>query len=145
MVGLLDVNVLVALFDGEHPHHPAAHEWFGRSRTLGWATCPLTENGFLRVSTNPAFHPRAPALGEAVSALADLRAVPGHEFWPDDLSLCDGRHFDPSRVLGHRQITDAYILALAVHRSGRLVTFDRGIPLAAVAGSKPEHLLVLQA
>ena len=145
MTGLLDVNVLVALLDANHTHHGAAHSWFDRDRNLGWATCPLTENGFLRVATALPMRDRLVTMSVAVASLSSLRDLAGHSFWSDDVSLCDRGVFKPARALGHRQIPDAYLLALAVHRGGRLVSFDRNIPLAAVPGANPEHVLVLEA
>ena len=139
-VALLDVNVLVALFDPDHVHHDLAHDWFADNRTAGWATCPLTENGFVRVLANPAY-------GSAVARAATLNArlrkfceSGQHEFWPDQVSLLDDRLFDVSLIGGHRQLTDVYLLGLAKKKGGRLVTFDRAIPLRAVVGADSSAL-----
>lgn len=138
---LLDVNVLVALFDPHHIHHDAAHDWFADNRDAGWATCPMTENGFIRVVSHPAF-----GLGERVeTAAARLRAFcasGGHQFWRDAISLRD-EIFDLSRAGGAKQLTDIYLLGLAANRKGRLATFDRSIPAGAVAGATPETLVVI--
>ncbi len=139
---LLDVNVLIALFDPEHVHHEAAHAWFGTQRESGWATCPLTENAAVRILSNPAYgFTTAPK--ELARRLAAFRESGHHSFWPDDLSLCDTTVFD--LAVGHRQLTDVYLLGLAVARDGFLATFDRSIPLKAVRGARPADLVVLDA
>lgn len=143
MVALLDVNVLIALFDELHEYHEAAHQWFGRNRRLGWATCPLTENGFVRIVSNPTYPGRGTSLEDAIARLEEFRKSGNHAFWPDSLSLRDGSLFRPVHLTGHRQLTDVYLLALAFHHSGRLATFDRTIPLQSVAGAGPEHLVIL--
>jgi toxin-antitoxin system PIN domain toxin len=142
-VALLDVNVLVALFDPEHVHHEAAHRWFGAERRHGWATCPLTENGLVRILSNPTY----PGFSEPPTAVADrfraFRESGSHAFWSDDVSLLDRSRVQLSRARGHRQITDVYLLALAVNHGGRLATFDRTIPLVSVSGATTGHLTVL--
>lgn len=144
MVTLLDVNVLIALFDEMHVHHELAHQWFGRNRRLGWATCPLTENGFIRIISNPTYPGRGTNLADAISRLEVFRASGNHVFWSDSTSLCDGSAFRPRHMTGHRQLTDIYLLGLALQNGGRLGTFDRTIPLRSVVGAVPEHLAVLQ-
>jgi toxin-antitoxin system PIN domain toxin len=142
---LLDVNVLVALFDPDHVHHEPAHRWFAENRELGWATCPLTENGVIRVLGNPAYS-RAP--GHAALLLEHLQAlcnIGGHIFWPDDVSLRDADLFDIGAPPSHRQVTDIYLLGLAVKRGGCLATFDRSIPIAKVRGARPESLTLIPA
>lgn len=143
MKALLDVNVLVALFDPMHVHHEAAHEWFARNRDQGWATCPLTENGFVRVVSNPRYPGRGTSLRDAVARLTELRQSTDHVFWQDSVSVCEGKSFEPAYIQGYRQLTDVYLLGLAVARRGRLVTFDRGVPLKAVAGAEPQNLEVV--
>ncbi len=141
---LLDVNVLVALFDADHVHHELAHDWFAREGAAAWATCPVTENGCLRVLTNPAYH-TAHLRPKAVAALLrQLCGIKGHRFWRDTVSLHDGDLFDLSFVRGHRQLTDVYLLGLAKREGGRLATFDRSIPLKAVAGAKADLLQVIE-
>lgn len=141
---LLDVNVLVALFDPDHVHHDLAHDWFADHRSDGWATCPITENGVIRVLANPAYG--SPISG--VAAVADLlkrfTASPQHEFWDDTLSLTDDAVFTPAAARGHRQVTDIYLLGLAAKHGGRLVTFDRGIPVRAVKGADVKTLAVIE-
>lgn len=141
---LLDVNVLVALFDADHAHHESAHRWFGTHRSQGWATCPLTENGLVRILSNPSYHPSPLRPAEAIERLRAFRASGDHAFWPDDVSLSEAGLFKPG-LTGHRQVTDVYLLALAKRHAGCLATFDRSIPLAAVAGARSEHLLVIPA
>jgi toxin-antitoxin system PIN domain toxin len=142
MRALFDVNVLIAILDEQHIHHWAAHEWWAPNRSAGWATCPLTENGMARIMSQSTY--KNPVTSSfAVDLLAVQIAKTDHRFWPDDLSLRDQDWIDPGGILGPNQITDVYLLALAVKNGGRLVTFDRGIPLSAVRGAEPRHLVVL--
>lgn len=121
---LLDVNVLVALAWPNHVHHMRAHAWFGT--LAGWATCPLTQSGFVRVSSNRKAIPDARRPGDAVALLSEMVARPGHAFWRDEVAIAGGGPwFD--RVITYRQVTDAHLLALAVSHGGRLATFDRGL------------------
>lgn len=143
MIALLDVNVLVALFDPDHIHHPAAHDWFSRHRETGWATCPLTENGLIRILSNPTYPGRGTTLPDAIERLIAFRASGGHTFWPDSVSLCQEARFHFKHVRGHRQLTDVYLLALAVHHRGRLATFDRQISSNAVADATSRNLVQL--
>lgn len=140
---LLDVNVLIALFDPAHPNFDEAHDWFGANRRRGWATCPMTINGFVRVLSNPAYPSFTATPAEAASRLQTLCAARDHEFWDDDASLLDARLFRPGFIRGHQQITDVYLLGLAVKRGATLVTFDRSIPSKAVIGAEPRHLRLL--
>lgn len=143
MVALLDVNVLVALFDPEHIQHDAAHKWFARNRKRGWATCPLTENGLVRVLSNPSYPGGRTTISDAVQRLGVFRGSGFHDFWPDSASLCEEALFNCKHIRGHQKVTDAYLLALAVLNGGRLATFDKNIPLAAAAGSEPGNLVLL--
>jgi toxin-antitoxin system PIN domain toxin len=138
---LLDVNVLVALFDAGHVHHEAAHDWFSDHRKDGWATCATTENGFLRVLTNPksGITERAPGILESLKAFC---ASGHHVFWPDALSLRE-ELFDLSVAQGHRQVTDIYLLGLAAKMGGVLATFDRSIPVKAVRHARADTLAVI--
>jgi toxin-antitoxin system PIN domain toxin len=139
---LLDVNVLLALLDADHHDHAHTWAWLEAELSTGWATCAITENGFVRVLSQPRYpSPVAPVV--AVEVLADARAGSDHEFWPCDVSLLDAVHVDPSRVHGPRQVTDAYLLALAVAHGGRFVTFARRLAVDAVPAAAPEHLVVL--
>jgi toxin-antitoxin system PIN domain toxin len=144
-VALLDVNVLVALFDPDHVHHEAAHRWFAPNRGAGWATCPLTENGLVRILANPAYLAVPEGAAGILKRLDAFCASGGHVFWEDAISLRDERVFRRTRALTHRQITDVYLLALAKKKGGRLVTFDAKIPWAAVVGAAEDHLEVIAA
>jgi toxin-antitoxin system PIN domain toxin len=139
---LLDVNVLIALIDPAHVQHDRAHDWFAAKGRHAWATCPLTENGVLRV-VGHARYPNSPGNPAAVAELfAILRALGGHEFWPDDITLFDSQHVDSARLLDSGQVTDTYLLALATAHGGQLATFDRHLVTEAVIdGSKALHLI----
>lgn len=139
---LLDVNVLLALLDSDHVDHVRAGEWLDAEVEAGWASCPITENGFVRIISQPRYpSPVAPA--QAVELLAAARAHPHHAFWPCDVSLLDPQVVDRSRLHGSRQVTDAYLLALAVAHDGRFVTFDRALSPDCVRGATADHLTVL--
>jgi uncharacterized protein len=139
---LFDVNVLIAIVDEEHVHHRVAHEWWAANRSAGWATCPLTENGLARIMSQSGYkNPVTTTF--AIDLLAEQMAETDHAFWPDDISLCDGALFDPSCILGPNQITDAYLLALAVKHGGRLATLDRSVSLRAVRGAESRHVAVI--
>lgn len=142
MRALLDVNLLIALVDEQHVHHAAAHVWWSANRSQGWASCPMTENGFMRVLSQPRY-PNALRFVEAHQLMERQITEADHEFWPDDLSLLDRGRFDRDRILGPSQLTDIYLLALAVSRKGRLATLDGSIPLAAVRGAEPRHLVAV--
>jgi uncharacterized protein len=136
---LLDVNVLIALIDPAHVQHDRAHDWFGRSGRKAWATCPLTQNGVLRIVGHPRY-PNTPGTPAAVAELMTrLLALPEHEFWPDDVTLLDGHRVDGTRLLDPAQVTDTYRLALAAAHGGQLATFDRSLIADAVVDG-PEYL-----
>jgi uncharacterized protein len=118
------VNALVALAWDSHVHHAPMRAWFRENRTRGWATCPVTESGFVRVSSNPRALPAAIGIEAAREVLSALRSVSGHRFLADDVSLADS---DVPRISGYRQVTDAHLLTLARRRGARLLTFDPGI------------------
>ena len=140
---LLDVNVLVALFDPDHIHHELAHDWFADHRAEGWATCPVTENGFIRVLANPAYGSAVTRPPDLATRLRRFCDSGHHQFWPDAVSLRDNALFDAAFIAGHRQLTDGYLLRLAKKKGGRLVIFDRAIPLRAVRGADREMLDVI--
>ena len=142
MRALLDVNVLVALFDADHSLHAPALQWFEQNATAGWASCPITQNGCIRVMSQPGY-PNSVPVAAIAERLREAVAHPRHEFWPDDRSVLDDDAVDMTRVHGPKQLTDVYLLALAVAHGGRLVTFDRGIPLAAVSRAQGKHLVVI--
>lgn len=144
MRALLDVNVLIALFDSNHAFHEQAHDWWEDHATSGWASCPLTENGAVRVMTSAGYSQRARfSPSEMTERLQTFVAHSDHVFWPDDLSLRDTDRFLMDKVHGARQVTDTYLLALAVKRRGRLVTFDRGVLTVTVRGAQRHHLVVV--
>jgi toxin-antitoxin system PIN domain toxin len=124
---LLDVNVLIALLWTRHEHHTAAQLWFARASKQGWATCSVTQLGFIRIVTNPAFSPEAIRAGQAGEVLRGNLEHPAHRTWVDRWGT--GVLIGPflPRIVGHRQVTDAYLLGLALHHGGRLATFDHGI------------------
>lgn len=139
---LFDVNALIAIVDEQHVHHRIIHEWWAANRSGGWASCPLTENGLARIISQPGYKNRVTTTF-AIELLAEQFGEGDHAFWPDDISLRDATRFDPSRILGPRQITDVYLLALAVKNDGRLATLDRSVPLRAARGAEPRHLVVI--
>jgi toxin-antitoxin system PIN domain toxin len=142
-VALLDVNVLVALFDPSHLHHEDAHGWFGRNRKHGWATCPITINGCVRVLSNPAYRTVEATPADVVDRLRTLCETADHHFWADSVPLFDETMFRAAMIGGHQKITDAYLLGLTVRNHGKLATFDRSIPLKAVPGAVSSHLVLI--
>jgi hypothetical protein len=121
---LLDVNVLLALAWPNHLHHRDASSWFARNRRHGFRTCPITQTGFVRISSNPAFTPEAVSPSQALDLFARISALPEHGFWPDDLPLPAA--IAGSRILGHRQVVDLYLLKLTAKHGGILATLDGG-------------------
>ncbi|MEO7745762.1 MAG: TA system VapC family ribonuclease toxin [Actinomycetota bacterium] len=139
---LLDINVLLALLDSDHVDHRRAHEWLAHEMTTGWASCAITENGFVRIISQPSY-PGHLSPAQAVDVLRPACAGELHEFWPCTVSLLDDHVIDTSRLHGPRQVTDAYLLALATAHGGRFVTFDRSVSVASVRGATEAHLTVL--
>jgi len=139
-VALLDVNALIALAWDSHVHHARMRAWFNENSSHGWATCPLTESGFVRVSSNPKVFPVAVGVDAARGVLSALRALDAHRFLSDDVSLSDS---DVPAISGHRQVTDAHLLTLARRHGVRLVTFDAGVQALSQARDV-ELLTVLQ-
>ncbi len=139
---LLDVNVLIALVDPAHVQHDEVHEWFGRIGRKAFATCPLTENGLLRIVGHPKY-PNSPGPPSVVaSALLAIRALPGHEFWPDSISLADSKFVDASLLSSHSRVTDGYLLGLARANRGQLATLDRKLATEVVAEGKASLALI---
>jgi toxin-antitoxin system PIN domain toxin len=139
---LLDVNVLIALLDSDHTSHGVAMSWFTKHAREGWASCPITQNGCVRIMSNPSY-PNALPVQAVMKHLADACEEDVHEFWSDEVSLLDPDAFDSTRIHGPRQLTDIYLLGLAVQHAGTFVTFDTGIPLAAVRKATARNLVVL--
>lgn len=142
MRALLDVNVLIAMLDQAHIGHARAMHWLAQHIHLGWASCPLTQNGCIRVMSQPAY-PGALAANAVAQRLMEATEHSSHQFLPDDISLLEPGRIDWQRVLGHRQVTDNHLLALAAAHQARLVTFDSRIDASAVASAGPQQLVVL--
>ena len=142
MRALLDVNVLIALLDADHALHSTAIHWFASHARAGWASCPITQNGCVRVMSHPSY-PNALPILSIIERLREACASAVHEFWPDAVSVLDAKVANAARIHGPRQLTDVYLLALAVHRGGQFVTFDASVPREAVKGAERTHLLVL--
>ena len=141
-MNLLDVNLLIALCDADHQHHAPATQWFRANRSAGWATCPLTENGLLRVMGHVAY-PGGPGSPEGVRPLLQhLRSLPGHLFWKDDISIADPQKLRSLQGATSRQLTDLYLLALAVHYRGCLATLDARIDPSPVPGSAQALIVI---
>jgi toxin-antitoxin system PIN domain toxin len=141
---LLDINVLIALFDPDHVFHERAHGWWSANVARGWASCPLTENGVVRIMCNPGYSQRIRlSPSDLIRRLDGFAANSDHEFWPDALSLRDNKHFAPDRIHGSRQVTDAYLLGLATAHGGCLVSFDESIAQSAVVRAKSRNVLVI--
>ena len=124
---LLDVNVLLALLWPTHQFHDLVRTWFREHGNRRWATCPLTQNGFVRLASNPAITRDALTISESLLLLKTNLAHPGHSFWADDLDLAGSLARSNARLQGYRQLTDAYLLGLAIHHKGQVVTLDGGL------------------
>jgi uncharacterized protein len=139
---LLDLNVLIALTDPEHQHHRKAQDWFTSSGKESWGLCPLTEAGFVRVTANPAFRPGSRSLEQSIAILQVLKGLPGYSYWEIDESWVTVTAQFAARILGHQQVTDAYLLGLAIKKDLVLVTFDRGLKYMAGSEFKKNILLL---
>jgi hypothetical protein len=140
---LLDTNLLIALLWPSHERHDLALKWFVRRRAKGWATCPITQAGFVRIVSNPAFSRDAVQPREAVQVLSANTAAKDHAFWTDELTIAEGVAFAGVRLMGHQQVTDAYLLGLAIRRGGVLVTLDQSIATLTEPGSSESKALEL--
>lgn len=141
-VHLLDANVLIALAWPQHVHHSKAHEWFEKVGGKSWATCPLTQVAFVRISSNPKIIPDAVSPREALAVLAKIIERGSHNFWSDAIAPVDAGTFASLALVGHRQVTDAYLLALAQHHKGRLATFDKGVS-ELLSKDRAKHVTVI--
>lgn len=139
---LLDVNVLVALMWPAHDGHERAQNWFARHSRAGWATCPFTQAGCVRILSNPAFSSDAVTPQEALKLLRSNLEHPSHLFWPDDLTFAKAVEPMQRQLMGHRQVSDAYLLGLAIRRKARLATLDRSVP-ALLPRDKQATVVVL--
>lgn len=139
---MLDVSALLPLADTNHAHHERASEWFAQHGAGGWASCAITENGMARIFSQPSYPGFVPTQ-QAIEWLMRACRSRDHEYWPCDVTIRDAGAIDRSRILGPKQLTDIYLLALAVAHGGRFVTFDNGIALSAVPGATEENLVML--
>jgi toxin-antitoxin system PIN domain toxin len=137
---LLDVNLLLALSDPMHIHHEAAHRWFARTGRQSWATCPVTENGYVRVASHPSYPNRPGDVNAVLDILRQFCSTDGHQFWAEDVSIRE--LLVPDAVVTHAHITDVYLLGLAASKGGKLATLDRRIPAAAVQGGAEAMALI---
>lgn len=140
---LLDTNVLIALAWPNHVHHAEALEWFEARAASAFRTCPITQTGFVRICSNPSFTANPPSPHDAFQLLERITDLPGHGFWPDDLPVTGA--FGTATLVTHRQVTDAYLLALAARHDGILATLDRGIRRLARQGPDRLELIFRQA
>ncbi len=143
MIYLLDVNLLLAMMDGQHVAHATAHAWFDEFVNEGWASCPITQNGFVRIISNTKYPNPTATPAEAASMLADaVNSVKGHQFWADDVSLLSNSHILRDRLLSPSHITDTYLLALARRHDALLATLDRRLVTTAVKdGAEYLHVI----
>ena len=139
---LLDVNILLAIFDPEHIHHSRVKEWLDDELHHGWASCAITQNGFVRIASQ-ASYPGRRSTRDAIDRLSEATSTAEHTYWECSISLLNEALIDRSKVLGPNQVTDVYLLALATSNGGRLVTMDRGVPVAAVPRATPDNLVTL--
>jgi toxin-antitoxin system PIN domain toxin len=145
-IHLLDTNLLIALSWPQHVHHAKAHEWFQLIGRNAWATCPLTQLAFIRISSNPKIIADAVSPREALEVLKKIIEVPGHHFWTDSLVPASAKVFTSVAFAGHRQVTDGYLLALTQHHKGKLATFDRRIAeLIPLSTERGQHITLLEA
>jgi len=144
MRALLDINVIIALLDPDHDFHRRAHEWWAINAKKGWASCPLTQNGVVRILSHPAYNPgRSLTPGAVIALLRAFTAGTDHRFCPDTVSLLDETAIHSGKILGPRQITDLYLLALARKSDCRFVTFDESINRDAIPDTDAEYLVVV--
>jgi hypothetical protein len=137
---LLDVNVLIALLDEDHVHHAGARAWWGSESAFGWASCPLTENGVVRILPSSAYKGGPFAIADVIGGLNVFIQKTDHVFWPDSISVRDGNLFDPGKLTSGK-LTDSYLIALALANGGRFVTLDAGASIQAIHGATPRHIV----
>ena len=142
MRALLDVNVLIALLDASHIHHRQVTDWLEKNINFGWASCPITQNGCIRILSQPSY-PNSISAAKVAERLTDATQDQSHEFWPDAISILQLGKLEWDKVLSSRHITDVYLLALAIRQSGCFVTLDQGVPLKAVSGALRDHLVII--
>lgn len=142
MRALLDVNVLIALLDASHIHHRQVTGWLKKNINFGWASCPITQNGCIRILSQPSY-PNSISAAKVAERLTEATQDQSHEFWPDAISILQLGKLEWDKVLSSRHITDVYLLALAIRQSGCFVTLDQGVPLNAVSGALRDHLVII--
>jgi uncharacterized protein len=140
---LLDVNVLIALLWPPHEAHARAQRWFAQNARHGWATCAMTQAGFVRIVSNPIFSRRAVSPRDAVEVLSGSLQHPAHHFWTEDIGVTEALAHFGRRLLGHQQVTDAYLLGLAIQKKGRLATLDASLSSLLSEQSAARNRLVL--
>ena len=140
---LLDINVLLALLDSDHVDHKLARDWINAEIRHGWASCAITQNGFVRIISHPRY-PNPVSPSQAIDLLARAASTEHHEFWPCTISVLDSKLVEHKRVHGPKQVTDAYLLALATAHEGRFVTFDQSVAISTVRTAKKGNLSVLR-
>jgi uncharacterized protein len=138
----MDVNVTIALIDQEHLSHGDAWHWFEMSAGSGWATCPIVENGTLRIVSNARYRNAVTDVSAVRDSLSDLTALPGHRFWADDFRLIDAPEIDFRGLSNPKHLTDTYLLALAIRNGGKLVTFDRKLRTSTVVGGQDALIVI---
>ena len=143
MTHLLDVNLLIALLWPAHEAHGKAQRWFAQNADHGWATCPITQAGFVRIVSNPVFARHNSSPKDALKILAASVEHRAHRFWTEDIDMFDAFATSGQRVVGHQQVTDAYLLGLALHRKGRLATLDASLPELLPIGSPARRSISL--
>lgn len=139
---LPDVNVLIALFDTSHQHHTIAKNEFTKYLSDGWCTCSLIQNGFIRIISNPSYLNNL-TVTEATTLLEKAQENTRHTFLDQTISLLDSNKFEASKLVSHKQVTDLFLIGMAIHHDATLVTFDRNIPIHAAIGFKDRHLKVI--
>ena len=143
MTHLLDVNLLIALLWPVHEAHERAQRWFADNTHRGWATCPITQSGFVRIVSNPALSRRSPTPKDALTILAGSLEHPAHRFWTEDIGVPEALAISGQRLVGHQQVTDAYLLGLALHKKGKLATLDSSLPELLPLGSPARRSIVV--
>ena len=138
---LLDINLLLALSDPMHIHHEAAHLWFLKTGRQAWATCPLTENGFVRIASHPKYPNRAGDVSAVLGYLRRFCTMPGHNFWSEDVSLRD--LLNSEVMITHSQVTDVFLLGLAIHKGGMLASLDQHIPVDVIKSGSNAYEIIL--
>lgn len=140
MTHLLDINVLIALADPLHSFHKVTKQWFHSQRGLSWATCPITENGFIRIVSQYAYQGNQLSPDSVRQTLDRMCSQPGHQFWPDDVSARETAKLP--HLPGPKNLTDLYLLALAVKHEGKFVSLDAGIDASLVPSGQNAFILI---